>query len=73
MPHIVWECSFWDSWIPRVDDFGVDCWCFSNAFGSVFLIFVALRTGLKINGFEGGIPIQHSWGGGGKSHRILGL
>ena len=39
----------------------------------VFPIFVAVETGLKLIEFLGGIWIENSWGGSGKSPWILGL
>ena len=46
-------------------DFRVDFCGVAEALGAVFLIFVALETGSKFNGFSTG-----AWG---KSHGILGL
>ena len=39
---------------------------FLEVLGPVFPIFAVLETGLKIDGFSGGIQIQHSWGGAAK-------
>ena len=33
-------------------DFGVDLFCFLDTLGAAFLIFVALETGLNINGLS---------------------
>ena len=35
-------------------DFEIDCCCFLEALGIVFLIFVALETGLEIDRLSGG-------------------
>ncbi len=34
------------------NEFRVDFWCFSEALGAAFVIFVALETDLKIDGFS---------------------
>ena len=47
--------------------------CFSEALGFVFLIFVALETGLKIDGSWVVERILSRAGGGGKSYGLLGL
>ena len=52
-------------------DSGVDCLCFFEASGPVFLNFAALETGLKFDGFSGGNCIHSNWGGGGDAHGIL--
>ena len=44
---------------------------FFNSLGNSFLIFAALDTGLKIEGFSGGIWIQHSGSGGAAAARPM--
>ena len=40
------------------DDSGVVFLCFSEALGTVFLTFAALETGMKIDGFSGGVDLK---------------
>ena len=45
---------------------------FFEDLGTVFLIFAALETGLKIDGFSAGTRIQRKWSAEGKSHKNSG-
>ena len=54
-------------------DIGIELCRLLEALGAFFLIFVALETGLKIDGFPGVWQIQSWAGDGSESLEILGL